>query len=133
MSKHSNGNNSNVATKSGNKSAAENTGILDREESVATDFEINGSQKDSLTSNASKTTYNFVIDQIPYIVSVQPFTLNEQSRFYIQVNNGPEHVFTWDEQLKTIRSIDEDASLLPDELEEEISRKLQAQQNKRMK
>ena len=128
MNKNSKSTNDNVATKSNN-----NTATLNTEEQVANDFEINGSENEQLTSNAPKTTYNFVVDQIPYIVSVQPFTLNEQSRFYIQVNNGPEHVFTWDEQLKTIRAIDEDASQLPDALEEEISKKLQSQQNKRMK
>lgn len=113
-------------TKGGMDTAATGTDS----QNTSTDFEVNGQQKDLTGGNTQKITYNIVVDKIPYIVTVEPFTFNEESRFYIQVNDGPEHVFAWDSELRTIRAIDEDASVLPDSLEEEISRKLQTQQNK---
>jgi hypothetical protein len=104
---------------------------LENNDQDPADFEVNGPLNDrGSAADSPKTTYNFVIDQVPYMVQVQPFSFNGETRFYIQVNNGPEHVFTWDSELRTIRAIDEDASMLPDELETAISRKLQTEVNK---
>lgn len=69
--------------------------------------------------------FNLVVDGIPYLIKASPFSFNEETRFYITVNDGPEHVFTWDSELKQVRAIDDDAALLPDALEAAISARLQ--------
>jgi hypothetical protein len=75
----------------------------------------------------NRKTYNLLIDDVPYLVSTEPFTYNGEQRYYISVNGGPQHVFTWDSELKRLTAIDTDAdsATLPEALEEEISNKLQ--------
>jgi hypothetical protein len=73
-------------------------------------------------------TLNLVVDDVPYLVKVSPFTFNGESRFYVNINGGDDHVFTWDSELGGLRAIDDNASVLPNTLEEAISKKLQSQQ-----
>jgi hypothetical protein len=70
--------------------------------------------------------FNLLVDDVPYFVRAVPFSFNDEARFYISVNSGEEHVFTWDSQLKRLRAIDDASSILPDALEEAISQKLQS-------
>jgi hypothetical protein len=72
----------------------------------------------------AEQTYDFLVDGVDYFVRVLPFTYNDETRYYISVNDGPRHVFVWDEQLVQIRSLDDSAAILPDTLETAISRKL---------
>ena len=76
----------------------------------------------------NRTTYNILIDKVPYLVNAEPFTFNGEQRYYVSVNGGPDHVFTWDSELKRLTAIDTDAdaATLPDALEEAISNKLQS-------
>ena len=69
---------------------------------------------------------NLVIDKVPYEVKVEPFTFNEERLYYVNVNGGPQHVFTWDSEASLLRAIDDDAADLPDAVEEAISRQLQS-------
>jgi hypothetical protein len=75
---------------------------------------------------ANRKTYALLVDDSPYEVMVQPFDYNGEERFYVSVNGGEEHVFTWDSEMKRLTAIDQQASTLPDALEQEISNRLQA-------
>lgn len=70
-------------------------------------------------------TFNLVLDKVPYLVKVTPFVFNGETRFYVSINGGEDHVFTWDSEVRELRAIDDEASVLPVGLEEEISRELQ--------
>jgi hypothetical protein len=69
-------------------------------------------------------TYDFLIDGVDYFVRIVPFEFNDETRYKISVNDGPQHIFLWDEQVMQIRSLDDSAAVLPDTLETEISQKL---------
>jgi hypothetical protein len=71
--------------------------------------------------------FNLVIDGVPYFIKSIPFSYNDELRFRVFINDETEHVFTWDSEVKMLRAIDDDASILPDRLEEAISDKLQSQ------
>jgi hypothetical protein len=90
------------------------------------DKKANLTQSDTPSMGTEVREFDLLVDDVPYIVKAAPFTYNEQLRFYISVNQGPEHVFTWDEEVKRLRAIDTEASILPDALEEEISERLQS-------
>ena len=67
-----------------------------------------------------------MIDQVAYVVKSMPFSFNAETRFYVNVNEGPDHIFTWDSALGKLRAIDPDSALLPSTLEEAISQRLQS-------
>ena len=69
-------------------------------------------------------SFDLVVDSVPYLVKVSPFTFNDELRFYISVNGGEQHVFTWDSEVSGLRAIDDGASRIPSTLEEEISTRL---------
>lgn len=71
--------------------------------------------------------FNLIIDGVPYFVRSIPFSYNDELRFRVIINNDTEHVFTWDSQVRMLRAIDDDASMIPGQLEEAISEKLQGQ------
>jgi hypothetical protein len=75
---------------------------------------------------ANRKTYALLIDEIPYEVMVEPFTFNGEQRFYVSVNGGDEHVFTWDSEIRRLTAIDQEGSTLPDALEQELSNRIQA-------
>ncbi|WP_240347973.1 hypothetical protein [Longitalea arenae] len=75
---------------------------------------------------SNRKTYDLLVDDVPYSVITEPFTFNGEQRYYISVNGGPEHVFTWDSEIKRLTAIDDEGSILPDALEQEISRRLEA-------
>ncbi|HXS55185.1 MAG TPA: hypothetical protein VN726_03610 [Hanamia sp.] len=70
--------------------------------------------------------FEIVSNGLPYLVEAVPFQFNNQKRFRITYNGGDENIFAWDSELKRLRAIDEDAATLPDDLEMEISRKLES-------
>jgi len=76
--------------------------------------------------STNEMSFNMVVDKVPYLVKVIPFDFNGETRFYVSINGGENHVFTWDSEVHEIRAIDDEASVLPVGLEEEISRELQA-------
>jgi hypothetical protein len=75
---------------------------------------------------ANRKTHELLLDGVPYEVIAEPFTFNGEQRYYISINGGEEHVFTWDSELKRLTAIDQEAALLPEALEQEISKRLQA-------
>lgn len=76
--------------------------------------------------NTNERRFNLLLDSVPYMVTAKPFQFNEEVRYRVSVNGGSEHVFTWDSSLGELRAIDDEASTLPDNLEEAISAKLQS-------
>jgi|GEM_PF-419034 len=72
--------------------------------------------------------FDLLIDEVPYFVKATPFDFNGELRFSVRINNGTEHIFTWDSDLKALRAIDDDSSTLPDSLEEAISQRLQSKE-----
>ena len=86
-------------------------------------------QQDDLNTEAyggaeKEETFDLVVDGVDYFVRVQPFQFNDEPRYKISVNDGPQHIFVWDEQVMQIRSLDDDAAILPGTLETAISQKL---------
>ena len=89
----------------------------------------NGRSEDRVKPlKAEERTFDLLVDSVPYLVKVSPFSFNDETRFYINVNGGPDHVFTWDSEIRGLRAIDDGAAELPSAVEEEISRRLQSVQ-----
>lgn len=78
------------------------------------------------SSRTNEKTFNLVVDEVPYLVKASPFFFNGETRFYISINDGNDHVFTWDSEVNQLRAIDDEAGILPEALEEAISQKLQS-------
>ncbi|MEO8819709.1 MAG: hypothetical protein ABI267_05685 [Ginsengibacter sp.] len=68
--------------------------------------------------------YEFAVQGIPYEVKIKPFDFNSQKRFHVSYNGGSVDTFVWDSEMERFRSLDDDASTLPDGLELEISNKI---------
>jgi hypothetical protein len=79
-------------------------------------------QKPSIHTDERR--FNLLVDSVPYMVSAEPFRFNGEVRYRVSVNGGSEHVFTWDSSVSQFRAIDDEASTLPDNVEEAISEKL---------
>ena len=91
----------------------------DRKSSVEPQDEIN-------PPRTTEKRFDLLVDSVPYIVKATPFKFNGEIRYKVSFNGSTEHVFTWDSSLGQLRAIDDDASTLPDNLEEAISEKLQS-------
>jgi|GEM_PF-1229330 len=78
-------------------------------------------------NGAGTKSFTLLVDKVPYEVKIQPFDFNEEKRFYVNVNAGTYHVFTWDTEVNGWRAIDDESADLPEVVEEAISKKLQAQ------
>jgi hypothetical protein len=73
-----------------------------------------------------ESSFEILVDKIPYQVKVVPFEYNEETRFKVKYNGGDEHIFTWDSSLGRLAPIDDDAITMPDALETAIAQRLQA-------
>lgn len=69
--------------------------------------------------------FKFRLDGVPYLVTATPFEFNTETRYRVQYN-GNEHIFTWDSRIGRLAPIDDDASDIPEVVEEEIARRLQS-------
>ncbi|MBL7700366.1 MAG: hypothetical protein JNK79_19530 [Chitinophagaceae bacterium] len=75
--------------------------------------------------NRNRTeTYHLRVDEVPYVVETFAFMFNDEKRFNVRVNGGPESVFAWDPEMNRLRPLDDDATILPDALEETISKRI---------
>ncbi|HKH62112.1 MAG TPA: hypothetical protein VKA49_14825 [Flavitalea sp.] len=115
---------SNHSRHTGEESALEQT------KSIKTDSDRNaGIIKEKIAPlRTNHRKFNLVVDDVPYLVKASPFSFNGERRFYVSVNDSPEHVFTWDSELKRLRAIDDNAGVLPEPVETAISDKLQSKQ-----
>jgi hypothetical protein len=78
------------------------------------------------SSPANERRFDLLVDSVPYMVHATPYKFNGEVRYRVSFNGGSEHVFTWDSSTGQLRAIDDEASTLPDNLEEAISEKLQS-------
>jgi hypothetical protein len=83
--------------------------------------------KKSSSIRIDERNFNLVIDGVPYLIRSIPIVFNDELRFRVIINGDTEHLFTWDSQVRMLRAIDDDASVLPDGLEVALSEKLQSQ------
>lgn len=89
---------------------------------------------DDLVNNKTimaATTLNLVVDNVPYIVTAEPFVFNEEERFRVTYNGGPAYIFAWDEELYRFAAIGDEAATFPDNLEQAIARQLKVPEDKR--
>ena len=75
-------------------------------------------------SNLASFDMDIVVDKVPYNSRVTPIDFNGQKRFKVKINSGDEHVFAWDEELMSLRALDDSASTLPDDYVRELSDRL---------
>ena len=73
-----------------------------------------------------ESSFEILVDKVPYQVKVRPFNFNEETRCGVQYNGGDEHIFTWDSSLGRMAPIDDDATTMPDALESAIAQRLQS-------
>ena len=78
------------------------------------------------TLRGGERNFNLLLENVPYLVHAAPFDFNGETRYRISINGNDDHIFTWNSELKRLTAIDDDASILPDDLEVAISRKLQS-------
>jgi hypothetical protein len=99
-----------------------------QDQSLISEFDRSRSRpeevKPSISTNERR--FNLLVDSVPYMVTAKPFPFNGEVRYHVSVNGGSEHVFTWDSSVGQLRAIDDEASILPDNVEEAISEKLQS-------
>jgi hypothetical protein len=79
----------------------------------------------SMDDEKKQRFFDLLINNIPYHIKVMTFSFNENVRYYVSVNNSPDHIFAWDDVAELYRDLDEDSSTLPAVLEEAIREKLQ--------
>lgn len=71
---------------------------------------------------------NITVDGVPYFVEAKPFEFNDQIRYNITINGGPETVFVWNDDLQLFKPLGDDSSTLPDGLILSITRRIMEQQ-----
>lgn len=77
------------------------------------------------------TTLNLLVDNVPYIVTAEPFAYNEEERFRITYNGGPVYTFAWDEELLRFAALGDEAATIPDNLEQAIAQQLKIPEDKK--
>ena len=70
--------------------------------------------------------FDLVVDGVPYSVRSTSFLFNEELRYRVRINEGTEHLFTWDSQAGMIRAIDDESSTLPSVLEQALNERLRS-------
>ena len=74
--------------------------------------------------NLASYDLDVIADELPFHTRVTPVDFNGQKRFNVQINNGEEHVFAWDEEMMSLRALDEGAATLSDSFVRELSNRL---------
>lgn len=69
-------------------------------------------------------TFDLLLNGVPYLVRAEPYRFNEEPRFRVSYNNGPEYIFVWDQQASRFLAIGDEATALPDDMEEAVGDKL---------
>ena len=74
----------------------------------------------------SSVSFELPVNGRSYAVSVTPFTVASGDVFYrVSYNNGPVHVFGWDEGLNRYAETDSMADVIPPVIEMAIAEKIQ--------
>jgi hypothetical protein len=80
--------------------------------------------RDNTANSKNKRKFNVIVDGVGYNVAATPFNFNDQVRYHVQVNEGDPAVFAWDSQMSMFKSLNDDASVLPDGLTQAINTEL---------
>jgi hypothetical protein len=70
------------------------------------------------------------VDKIPYILTVTPFLFNNDVRYHVSYNGGPDILFAWDNSVGHFAAFGDEAATLPDSLELAIAARLQQMMRK---
>jgi hypothetical protein len=70
------------------------------------------------------------VENTPYILEVTPFSFNEEMRYHVSYNGGPDILFAWDNTVGHYAAFGDDASTMPDSVELAIAEKLQQMMKK---
>lgn len=70
--------------------------------------------------------FEILVSGVPYIVTAEPFEFNTETRYKVSYNGGDDHIFTWDSSLGRLTAIDDDAGIIPDDVEVAIAQRLQS-------
>lgn len=71
--------------------------------------------------NLASYDLDILVDAVPYNTRITPFDFNGQKRFKVQINSGEDHILAWDEELMSLKPLDDSGSTLPDDLVRELS------------
>ena len=71
-------------------------------------------------------SFELLVGGVPYFVNAEPFTFNTETRYKVRFNQSDEHIFTWDSSLGRMAAIDDDAGVIPDDVERAIATRLQS-------
>jgi hypothetical protein len=69
-------------------------------------------------------TFDLLLNQVPYAIKAAPYPFNNETRFEVTYNDSPAYVFAWDEEAEQFMAIGDEASTIPDEVEEAVAVKL---------
>lgn len=103
-----------------NSSLSDNTWLQKNEEYDIEDVPTIGRYAGNA---ADKVIFNLSVEDGAYIVKALPFLFNQQTRFYVSVNGGKEHVFAWDAKKESFTDLSGDH--LSPALESAVGDKLQ--------
>ena len=102
-----------------------NLAALENSENDLADAPPVGELTESETGGkTNEHTYELEEAGVNYKVKIAPFEFNGDTRYYINVNEGPSHLFLWDADGKQLKPLDDKAAILPDTLIKVISEKL---------
>lgn len=80
--------------------------------------------------NSNERRLEIQVDRIPYILQVTPFMFNEEIRYHVSYNGGPDILFVWDNSVGHFAAFGDDAATMPDSLELAIAQRLQQMMRK---
>lgn len=80
-------------------------------------------RSDAETSGTS-FDLDVTVENVPYAMRVTPFMFNGEKRFRISVNGSVDHIFVWDPEMLSLKALDDEGAVLPDDLVKAISEKL---------
>jgi hypothetical protein len=74
--------------------------------------------------NMKPVTFDLLLQEVPYTIKAEPYPFNNETRFRVRYNDSPEYIFAWDEEAEQFTSIGDEASTIPDEVEEAVAVRL---------
>lgn len=69
-------------------------------------------------------TFDLLLNRVPYVIKVVPFSFNTETRFKVSYNDSPEFVFAWDEEVEQYVALGDESATIPDDVEEAVSTRL---------
>jgi hypothetical protein len=98
---------------------------LENKDQDAADIPATGKlAADDAVDNRKEQTFHVVDNGTPYTVKLTSFKFNDDTRYYISVNDEAPVLYVWDEPLKQLRALNDSGDRLPTSLETFINEKL---------